>query len=189
MNLTRDGKSEVLAGMARAYSSFLVALPWDDPIVIAGANEGRNKFLSNVYLHLFPKRKKYELTQLITPEARTRLEARVYKGLVFEHLVPKKRYIQVPCEERARAGTLNEAFIMDLLRRYWVLAMVTSEEDRRLSWSTMPGALWDEIDVVARYDHAGIALVPNPFVAPGVPAFRGQRTAPQRQLIVPGGPT
>lgn len=100
--------------------------------------------------------------------------------LVFEHAVPKRRFIQQPCEDRARDGRLEVGFVLALLRQYWVLATVTKEEDRRLSRSTMPEP-WDGRDVLARYNRAGISLVTNPFAAPGVPKYdvggtRGRRT-------------
>jgi hypothetical protein len=175
-----DEDVDVLRSLAEAYVAFLDSFPWDKALVVAGAKEGLNKFLSNAYLHSFPKRRKYELTQLISPAARDRLRAGKPGGLVFEHLVPKRRFIQQPCEERAQQGQLDIAFVLALLDQYWVLATVTKDEDRRLSRSSMPQS-WDGLDVLARYARAGVSLVANPFAAPGVPRCvvgrtRGSRT-------------
>jgi hypothetical protein len=90
--------------------------------------------------------------------------------LVFEHVIPKRRIIQEPCERLAREGTLEVGFVLPLLRRYWVLATVTTAEDRQLARNSMPTG-WDGGDVLARYAAVGIRLVANPFAAPGVPAY------------------
>lgn len=160
----------VLEEMAEAYVAFLSSFPWEQPLALAGAREGLNKFLSNAYLASFPRRRKHELTQLISPAARDRLSAGQRSGLVFEHVVPKRRFIQEPCEVEARGATLRVEFVLGLLRRYWLLATVTKDEDRRLTRDTMPRA-WGGVDVLVRYSAAGIELVPNPFAAPGVPSF------------------
>ena len=165
-----DADTDVLARMADAYVAFLSCLPWDRPLVLRGAKEGLNKFLSNAYLCSFRARRKHELTQLISITARARLNAGDRTGLVFEHVVPKRRIIQEPCERLAREGKLTTQFVLGLLRRYWVLATVTTAEDRQLARMAMPTG-WDGVDVLARYAAAGIDLVTNPFAAQGVPSY------------------
>jgi hypothetical protein len=166
-----DDDSGVLFQLADAYVAFLSRLAWDLPLVISGSREGRNKFLSNAYLSMFPKSRKYKKTQLVSTSARERIDAgRHRKGLVFEHIVPKQLTIQEPCEELAREAKLTTDFVLGLLRRYWVLATVTTEEDDRLRKRGMPEG-WDGRDVFARYAAAGIELVANPFALPGVPPF------------------
>lgn len=165
-----DADGDVLARMADAYVAFLSCLPWDHPLVLRGAKEGLNKFLSNAYLCSFRARRKHELTQLISVSARDRLHAGERTGLVFEHVVPKRRIIQEPCERLARDGKLTADFVLPLLQQYWVLATVTTAEDRQLPRNAMPIG-WDGGDVLARYAALGIRLVANPFAAPGVPSY------------------
>lgn len=165
-----DAQPDVLAQMAEAYVAFLSCLPWDQALVLRGAKEGLNKFLSNAYLCSFRARRKHELTQLMSVAAVGKLNAGDRSGLVFEHVVPKRRVIQEPCERLAREGKLTTDFVLLLLRQYWVLVMVTTAEDRRLARGTMPTG-WDGRDVMARYAAAGICLVTNPFAAPGVPSY------------------
>ncbi len=158
--------------MARAYSAFLGKMPWDIALVRDGAREGLTKFLSNAYLRSFPGRRKYELTQLISPEARDRIikarvNAGVVAGLVFEHVVPKHELIQKPCEDLAERGELTPEYVLSKLRQYWLLAMVTKEEDQELR-ERMPAGCYDE-DLLARYTKKHIELITNPFMVPGVP--------------------
>lgn len=81
---------------------------------------------------------------------------------MFEHLVPKSAYIQKPCEILAAKGLLTVEHVEDLLTRYWKLATITREEDRKLHSRKMPED-WDLCDVFARYKAAGIKLVPNQY--------------------------
>jgi len=91
------------------------------------------------------------------------MNARDYAGLVFEHLVPKSRYIQEPCERLAKDDKekLTVEFIEGLLRRYWHLATITKDEDELLSRNAMPDD-WDGEDIRARYKRVGIDLIENP---------------------------
>ena len=169
--------SDVLEVMADAYVAFLSSLKWDHHWVLRGSAEGRGKFLSNTYLAVLPGRDKYRKTQFLSEEAFARLKDGSSKGLEFEHLVPKQAYFQIPCEELARSGSLTTDFVLQLLRQYWVLAMVTKEEHRRLKSRSMPTD-WDRANVLARYAVAGVRLVPNPFALPAVPRY-----------MLPGQPT
>jgi len=81
-------------------------------------------------------------------------------GLVYEHMVPKSRYIQKPCEERAKKKALSEDYVLDLLNRYWKIAIVTKEEDAELTRTKMPDD-WDAEDIRLRYTYADIELVPR----------------------------
>ena len=161
-------KADVLAAIAEAYVMFLSGIRWEHHLVVRGAREGLNKFVSNAYLASFTGRRKHELTQLISVAAYDRLQAGNSKDLVFEHLVPKQRVFQEPCERMARERKLTEEYVLGLLRRYWVAATVTGDEDKRLARRSMPQD-WDRLDVMARYSAAGVGLFLNPFAAPGVP--------------------
>ncbi|MBQ7166900.1 MAG: hypothetical protein IJR93_08165 [Treponema sp.] len=88
-------------------------------------------------------------------------------GLVFEHIVPKTKYIQEPCVQAAVNGqfaggeTFSEEAVLQLLNRYWQIALITKEEYDAMTdlvlRNKMPGG-WDGTDVFARYKAAGIAL-------------------------------
>lgn len=148
--------------LAQAYFRVLMAVVWDDPVVVSGLREGLNKFLSNAHLAIFRGRNKYHKTHWISPAALSQLSRGICRELVFEHVVPKTEYIQAPCEQRARDGTLTVEFIAGLLRQYWQLATVTKGEDATLVRVAMPLA-WDRVNVRARYEAAGLVLVPNPY--------------------------
>lgn len=148
--------------LARAYHKLLTALDWQDDILINGLRKGLNKFLSNAYLTSFPGIHKYHTTHLVSALALAKLQRKEYKGLVFEHLVPKKIHLQKDCEDRAKAGTLTVGYIEKQLRAYWCLATITKDEDERLERHRMPSD-WDGESITARYDAAGIKLIPNPY--------------------------
>lgn len=152
-----------ISRLARAYFKLLSSVDWADPVLVKGLQEGLNKFLSNAHLSLVPGVNKYHKTHYISRAALAQARGGTYRGLVWEHLVPKHQYIQQPCQRAAREGQLTIPFIENLLQRYWCLATITREEDRILSTTTMPDE-WDTVDVFARYAAAGIELVPNPFL-------------------------
>ena len=148
---------------AAKYFKLLSQIDWDDAEFLAGIREGLNKFLSNTFLFILREKEshKHHRTHLVSPAAlKQRLNERNYVELIYEHVVPKRNYIQRPCEDRAKEGTLTVEFILDILKRYWVLATVTKTEDR-----VLPHAMpfdWDQVDVFARYRTANIRLVRNP---------------------------
>jgi hypothetical protein len=139
----------------------LAGIDWADELIVAGSREGRNKFLSNAFLSLYPGIHKYHRTHLVSEGALQQLAARHHRELVCEHLVPKAHYIQTPCEELAARGELTTEFVQSLLARYWRLATITRTEDARLRRLAMPDD-WDGTNVMARYEAAGIVLRPNP---------------------------
>jgi hypothetical protein len=148
--------------LARAYFKLLSSIDWEDPVLVGGLREGLNKFLSNAHLASFRGYNKYHKTHFVSRQALHHLESRLRRGLVWEHLVPRKLYIQEPCERQARERALTLDFIRDRLAKFWYLASITNEEDRLLPRLTMP-ANWDGNDVLARYEAAGLTLIPNPF--------------------------
>jgi hypothetical protein len=148
--------------LAPAYFKLLRAIDWRDPVLVCGLREGLNKFLSNAHLGAFRGANKYHTTHFISAAALGQLERRQHGKLVWEHLVPKRRYIQEPCEGAASAGTLTIEFIEDHLTRYWFIATVSGGEDRLLMRTRMPKT-WDGADVRARYAVGGVELIENPF--------------------------
>ena len=151
-----------LDSVGKAYARFLISLDWTDSLVMAGSREGRNKFLSNAWLSACGSCNKYYKTQLVSADALSQLKMKSWTGLVWEHVIPKQRYIQGPCERLAVDGNLTERAVSDLLYKYWITATITKTEDNLLSRSRMP-ANWDDVDVFARYRETGIELVVNPF--------------------------
>ena len=155
-------RREANAQLAQTYYKLLTSIDWSDPVLVGGLREGLNKFLSNAHLASFPRLNKYYKTHFVSVPALQQLQDKQMGGLVFEHLVPKRRYIQEPCEERAIAGEVSVEFIQERLDKYWVLATVTAAEDSLLLRLDMPNE-WDEVEVQARYRQAGIVLHPNPY--------------------------
>ncbi|EWG99928.1 hypothetical protein [Halomonas sp. BC04] len=153
---------DLLQHLANAYFKVLSSTDWTDPVVVSGLREGLNKFLSNAHLALFKGENKYHKTHWTSQGALEQLERRDHRDLVWEHLVPKTRYIQGPCERSARQGTLTPEFIEELLEKYWHLATITKQEDRTLHPLQMPNE-WDMENIRARYEAVGIKLIPNPF--------------------------
>jgi uncharacterized UPF0160 family protein len=154
--------------LADAYCKFLAGIDWSDKLVVAGSQEGRNKFLSNAFLSMFPCVHKYHRTHLISEAALRQLESKNYEELVYEHLVPKSRYIHLPCEELAERRELTTEFVKAKLEKYWRLATITKSEDSKLHRLAMPEN-WDGINVLARYEAVGIQLQANPYY-PAEPA-------------------
>jgi len=147
--------------VSAAYYRFLNSIDWTDDIVVAGLREGLNKFLSNAFIYLVKKESglnKYQQADWVSVEAKAFLEKNQKTSLVYEHMVPKQRYIQKPCEMAAKTGHLSLGFVEKILMRYWRIAVVTKDEDMRLSRSKMPDN-WDGVDIFARYKMAGISLV------------------------------
>ena len=149
--------------VAKSYIKLLSSIDWDDDVLIAGLTEGLNKFLSNAFLRLHPD-KKYLQGNFYSVRAASKIKAGEIAGLIYEHMVPKGKYIQKVCEEKAAHGDLNLEFVVDILRRYWRIAVITKEEDSLLLSRQMPKD-WDEIDIFYRYRNKGISLISNPFVS------------------------
>lgn len=145
--------------IARTYFKLLSSLDWEDDILISGLREGLTKFLSNAFLKSNGTNKYFQ-GDFYSRGALERMEKGSTTGLVYEHMVPKSRYIQKPCEERAQKKALSEDYVLDLLNRYWKIAIVTKEEDAELTRTKMPDD-WDAEDIRLRYTYADIELVPR----------------------------
>jgi len=161
--------------IAEAYCKLLNSIDWSDKLLVAGLREGLNKFLSNAFLSLFSKCHKYHRTHLVSAAALRQLRAKEHAGLVCEHVVPKTRYIQKRCEEAVKQGELGVDDVRELLDKYWRLATITKEEDRRLNPVLMPET-WDGLNPLARYEAAGIELLPNPFYREPIDRAPAERT-------------
>ena len=150
--------------LARIYYKLLTSVDWSDEIFIKGLREGLNKFISNAFLAHHNGKNKYHKTHYVSRIALAKLNVKDHKGLIYEHVVPKTKYIQGPCEELAKTGKLTESIIESKLDAYWKLATVTKAEDQKLDMLSMPED-WDGQDVFARYKDVGIELINNPCVS------------------------
>ncbi|WML32235.1 hypothetical protein RCG24_10515 [Neobacillus sp. OS1-32] len=99
----------IIQTLAKKYYQFLSALPYHDQLYMKGIHEGKGKFLANLHIHLvtkdLPKKwndKRYS-TDFVTPAALEILKNNSVNGLEYEHLIPKKKYIQDICEQKAIA--------------------------------------------------------------------------------------
>ncbi|WP_314679933.1 hypothetical protein [uncultured Granulicatella sp.] len=86
--------------------------------------------------------------------------------LRYEHIIPKKRYIQKPIEDLAKNSSeitfklKNE--IKERIEEYYYVALITISEDKELLKNEMPDD-WDGKNIFARYEKSGIKLIRNPL--------------------------
>jgi hypothetical protein len=161
MEINRDSIINILANR---YYQFLCSLPYQDILYMKGIHEGKGKFLANLHIYLatkdLPKKwndKRYS-TDFVTPAALDILRNNSVIGLEYEHLIPKKKYIQDICEQKAMDGSLTEEFVRNIISQYLWTATVTSQEHKLLSRRVMPSN-WDKTNIKARYDYAEIILL------------------------------
>jgi hypothetical protein len=147
---------DLRAKVTKSYFKLLSGIDWSDELLVAGIKEGLNKFLSNAVLSA-TKGSKYLKGDYVSSGAKKQIDSGDLTGLVFEHMVPKQRYIQELCVERAKAGSLSETFVDDLLKKYWSIAIITREEAKRLHPTRMPDD-WNHDSIFARYAAANIDL-------------------------------
>lgn len=174
---------ETALKVANAYFKLLNSIDWKDDLLLSGLREGLNKFLSNAFLKI-NSRHKYHQADFYSKEAIQKILNDDYINLVYEHMVPKTKYIQQPCESKARTGELTLDIVLDLLERYWKIAVVTKDEDSKLERSRMPAG-WDKTDVRARYVSAGVLLEEASDVALKYEIWGGLTTSRAAAKIIP----
>ncbi len=163
MNEKKLNRQEIISKLANTYIEFLNSIKWENELYLKGINEGKNKFLSNTYLHLCGG--KYGISNYHSKEALFLLnnQTDIHKSgkLVFEHMIPKAKYIQKPCEDLAKVGklTLNEIF--PLLEKYWFIATITKEEEKLLKTAKVMPKDWQSKGHFARYENTKIELIQN----------------------------
>jgi hypothetical protein len=155
--------NEKIMTIAKSYVNILNLIDWNDEIMIQALKEGLNKFLSNAFLSE-NERSKYKSADYYSHMAYEKVKLGIESGLVYEHMVPKQKYIQSVCVESAKGKNLTLDFVVDLLRRYWKIAVVTKEENVRLRKYSMPD-FWDGKNIFARYQDADIKLIQSPFLS------------------------
>ncbi|MEC0129125.1 hypothetical protein [Paenibacillus pabuli] len=159
-----QSREEILMVLAQNYYEFLCSLPFENKLYMIGINEGKNKFLTILHIHLLKKNismkpaDKHFTTDYISPLALKVLKSGKRSGLRYEHLVPKQKYIQKPCEDLAKENRLTIEFIYDQLEKYLWTATITEQEEKLLTRTNMPKE-WDNIDIKARYYAVGIELI------------------------------
>lgn len=154
--------NENLLSVARSYTNLLNLIDWEDPLMVQGIREGLNKFLSNAFLST-KGGAKYKTADFYSELALDRINLGNTSELIYEHMIPKQKYIQSLCIEKAEKKQLKLEFVVDLLERFWKIAVVTKAEDMRLNMRAMP-ELWDGSNIFARYQEAGIKLIQSPFL-------------------------
>lgn len=166
MKLLILSREEFMRIYADNYYYFLRSLPYDNEIYMKGMGEARTKFLANLHItttkEYLPKGYKNwrYTTDYVSEKALELLKKRQWgRGeLVYEHIVPKTKYIKEACENAAQNGELSPDFIYHLLMRYYWTATIHKTEDNLLIKNTMPKE-WDEVNIFARYDEANIKLI------------------------------
>jgi len=159
-------RDEIISKLADVYFEFLNSINWDNQLLLNGLKEGKNKFLSNVYLHLC--RGKHSIVNyhsISALEIYNNSSGNLTKGLlVFEHMIPKEKYIQKPCEEIIQmeiSPELKREKIHDLLDRYWHIASITTQEDKSLKHKKTMPENWDGLNIFARYETINIVTIKN----------------------------
>ena len=103
---------------------------------------------------------KHSMSDFITPNAKKAIESgNISKNLIYEHMIPKNLYIK-QISEITLAGQLTEAFIYDLLIKYYFVCTVTKDEDDKLP-SIKIDDDWDGVNPFYRYEKVGVEFFPN----------------------------
>ena len=144
-----------MESIVRAYIELLEAINFNNPIIYSGIREGLNKFLSNAFLD--QPGHKYQNGHFYSQMACEKVNKKDYTRLIFEHMIPKHKYIQKPCMEMAMKNNLDQNKVRELINKDWKIAIITKEENSRLRGRTMPKD-WDGEDIFRRYNDAGIQL-------------------------------
>ena len=81
--------------------------------------------------------------------------------IIYDHAIP---FVLLQ-RKLLDGGFSTRADLMDLLQRYCVACLITKQEDDALNKAGLMRKMpegWDEVDCLARYHAAGIALMDNP---------------------------
>lgn len=165
------GKSreEIMRMIAEKYNYFLQTLNFDDEMYMKGMGEARGKFVANLHIAIMKEEmpKKYKdrrySADYVSERALKHLETREWKAeeIQYEHMIPKTKYIKEVCEEATKNGVVTTDFIYDVLMKNLWIATVHKDEERllkRLGLGDKMPSDWDEKNIFARYERAGIEL-------------------------------
>ena len=149
--LTRE---MLLTRMARAYYDLLavvVPLMKKDKDIEKGIREGLNKFLSNLCISLVGKLETNYYSKDAIKELAKGGPKKDQATLIYEHMVPKNYYQDKIINDFKEGKIKTPDEIRDTLEKYWHIATITSEEDKRLvPRKSMPKG-WDGKDIFVRY--------------------------------------
>ncbi|WP_379968303.1 hypothetical protein [Ectobacillus sp. sgz5001026] len=105
--------------LADNYYYFLKGLPFDNKLYMNGMGEARRKFLANLHITVLkeylPKGYKdwrYS-TDYVSDKALELLKQKNWdkNELIYEHMVPKAKYIKDECEKAAEKVTYHHLYI------------------------------------------------------------------------------
>lgn len=161
-DMTHYEFDELCRKLARSYVIFLNSLnemnSKNDEFLSGGLKHSdcKNHFLSNAYLSKYDK---FDISKPWTYHSKAAGKQIKQKGkdwnkdLRFEHIVPKQKYLQDECEKAVIAeGLKAEKTVCDLLKKYWKIAVITSEENSRLYVHKMPDGWKDGDCIFERYN-------------------------------------
>lgn len=154
-----NSNDQIKQDIARAYHKLLNSIDWKDEILVAGLQEGLRKFISNAFLKA-NKMHKYHQGNFYSEQAKVKVEAGDLTDLIYEHMVPKNNF-HSSCVESAKAGVLRLEDVLDGLRKYYSIAIITVDENSKFEGrlaQNMPED-WDGIDIEARYKAVKIPLI------------------------------
>lgn len=176
--------------IAIAYMKLLQCIEWNNPVFMRGIKEGLGKFVANAYISTLGVGK-FKSAQYISPEALERINHKNYKGLLYEHVVPKEEYIFGPCKKEARDGTLTLDSILNHFQKYMVVTTITEEQNQLLDKhgykNTMPSD-WDNEDIFARYKKVGICYQENPHFLEAIKKYGEKLEKPSDKKQVGSNP-
>jgi hypothetical protein len=155
-------RQDLIKTLANSYFNFLFlnGQAFKNKDYEIGLKEGKNKFLSNLAIS---KTGKYKIdsTDFISEAAYKQLIAGNTSNLVYEHMVPKTKYIQEPLEKEAMNNQLNYEKVFHTLNKYWFTCLITKDEDKKLNSLNLRNKMpsdWDGLNIFARYSAAKIKL-------------------------------
>ncbi|MDZ7697724.1 MAG: hypothetical protein U5R49_12655 [Deltaproteobacteria bacterium] len=108
-----------------------------------------------------------EKAHFMSASARQQMYEGNCKGLIGEHVVPVSIMVTKVNDLYERQGNRIELTqIIDIVKKWSILAVITTKEDIKIKarklYHKMPPD-WDGCNKYARYDAAGIKLVPNEY--------------------------
>jgi len=165
-------RKQIIETLSKNYTKFLTSIDWNDIGYVETTKEIRSTYLTYAYLTMLKSTaasKKYKYaTDYISLKAKEQIENRDFKDLRYEHMIPKKLYIQSVLESDAKMGILTVKRVYQLLDKYWYLATITKDEDKMLGKklkSKMPDN-WQQKDIFFRYEVVGLKehLVKNEWL-------------------------
>lgn len=163
--VSMNNRTNTIQELANSYDYFLRTLPFHNETYMKGMAEARTKFIANLHIYLTTrdlpkgyKERRYG-TDYVSVKALEVLTSHSTKGLVYEHIVPKTKFIKNECENMARSGDISIGFIYEVLDKYLWTATITNTENKLLPTAKDMPSGWDRTNIFFRYESANIPLV------------------------------